>query len=247
MTPLDPRSAEWEQSARRTAAWTTGLLVLFVLLVAATIAFGYVQAQKALEPDRVADEVEHYIESHKSEWREDVKKELARKAPAEANRAVKQAEESLPRARERVERYLDRELKAGLDRAAAAGEQEFRKFVQENRDYVRQGFAELHKAATQGPQFAAGLEERLDKRFGVNLRQEAAVVLEVLGQLDAKLERLARDKGLSPSEQVERRIVRTLRALQHEGTKEAARIKGAALTPLPVRASGPGNTAGIRD
>jgi hypothetical protein len=226
MTPLDPRPAERERAARRAAAWTTGLLVLFVLLVAAAIAFGYVQARKTLEPERVADEIERYIESHKTEWRQDVKKALARRAPAEANRMVKQAEQSLPGARERVERYLDRELKAGLDRAAAASEQEFRKFLQENRPYVRQGFAELQKATSQTPRFAGGLEERLDRSFGVNLRQEAAAVLEVLSQLDAKLERLARDKGLSPSEQIERRIVRTLRALH------------------PARASGPGNAPG---
>jgi hypothetical protein len=220
MTPTDTCYAAWAQSARRMATWTTGLLVLFVVLVAATIAFCWMEAQKALSPERVADQMEGYIASHVDEWRKEVRRELARKAPAAAQRMVKQAEASLPHTREQVEEYLDRKVKAGLTRASAVAEQDFRKFLADNRDYVRQGFAQLQQVPARAPQLAAGLEEGLDRQLGVNLRQEAGALLEALGQLDARLEKLGRDKGLTPSEQVERRIVRTLRALQREAAKE---------------------------
>jgi hypothetical protein len=225
MTGANPRPPDLERAARRAAAWTTGLLVLFVVLVAATFTLGYVQARKALDPDRLVDEGEKRIVSQYPQWREELKQELARTVPEAADRVLKQSEASLPRSRERVERYLDREVQEGLARAAAVTEADFRRFVRANRDYVRQGFADLRQVPYRVEPFAAGLEERLDKQFGVTLRQEAGVVLQALGRLNAKLEKLGRNGHLSPSEQVERRIVRTLRALQQEGAKEVARGK----------------------
>ncbi len=220
---VDFRQSELDQAARRTAAWTTGLLVLFVVLVIATLALGYARARKALDPDRLVGEGEEIIVSHYPQWREELKSELTRRAPAEAHQVLKKVEAPLPQTRQRLQRYLDREVQAGLARATAVADEDFRKFVRENRDYLRQGFAELQRAPSGVEPFAAGLEERLDRQFAVRLRQEAGVVLQALHQLNARLEKLGKNADLTPSEQLERRIARTLRTLQQEGTKGFAR------------------------
>jgi hypothetical protein len=226
MTPVDPRLEALERSVRRNARWTTGLMVLFIALAVATVVYAYVEAQKVLNPARLVDEGEDFIKAHYPEWRADVKKELVKAAPAMAHRMAKDTEESMPPTRARIERYLDREAKAGVGKVQVIADQQFRKFVEENRADVRRGFAELRKAPAEVPKFADDLEQRLDKQLGVNLRQEAGVLLEGLDQLNAKLDRLAHGQDLTKSEQLERRIARTLRALQRKGAAAKKPARG---------------------
>jgi hypothetical protein len=221
MTPADARLVELERAVRSNARWTTGLTVLFIALVAAAVIYVYTQAQKILNPTRLVDEGEDFIASHYPEWREEVKKELVQAAPALGHEMMKHSEESMPQTRARIERYLDREAKAGVDRAQVLADEEFRQFVRDSHAEIQRGFDEMRKAPDETSKFVEDLEARLDKRFGVNLRREAGVVLETLDQFNAKLDRLARGEKLTKSEEVERRIAQTLRALQQE--EKAAR------------------------
>ena len=224
MTPLETRQVQLERAVRRNAGWTTGLLVLFIVLVVATVAYGYVQAQKILETDRVVDEVDAYIKGHYPEWREDVRKELVKAAPSMAERMRKHARESMPRTRARIEYYLDRQAKVGLGKVQVVAGEDFRKFLQANRADVKKAFADLEKAPAEVTKLTDNLEARLDKQFGVNLRKEAGLVRAWVEQFNAKLERFARNKNLSESDRLERRIVQTLRALEQEGEESAKKV-----------------------
>ena len=101
-------------------------------------------------------------------------------------------------------------------------DKDFRKFLQDNRAEVKKGFAEVKNSPQELPAFVSDMEGRLDKQFGVNLRREAGVVLEAVDHLNAKLTRLAENKNLNQTEQLERRITQELCALQKKGEKKVA-------------------------
>lgn len=217
MTPTEVNLERLEREVRRGARWTTGLLLLFIVLVVATGIYAYVRVRQLLSPDRLAAEAEGYIQSHYPEWRADVRQELVRAAPSMATRMRRHAQQKLPQTRARLQQFLDEEAHAGIAKAQVMADQEFRTFLVDNKAEIRKGFAALSSAPAEVQRFTSDLEGRLDKQFGVNLRKDAGVVLDVVGGLNAKLARLASDKDLNTLDKLERRIVRVLRALQAKG------------------------------
>jgi hypothetical protein len=227
----DRELAELERAVRRTTRWVSGLLVLFLVLLAGGVGFAWWQARQLLEPDRLVTEAGQQIRAHYPDIREDVKERVAASAPALARRASRKALANLPEVRVEVQKQLERQIEAGLDRGEVLSEQALRQFLQEHRDMIREGLDRVRAAPEYAPVFAARLERAIDKRLGSNLHRDARAGLDLLRQVNAKLKRLADNRDLTPSEQVELRMVRLLRAAQVRalagaGARPGARKKG---------------------
>ncbi len=221
MSPNDAHLLELERAVRQTARWTTGLMVLFLVLVAGTVAYAGWRAKQLTDPDALAAAAEDYLRAHYPEWKEEVRKELVAQAPVLAERITHRTVTSAPRVRQQVERYLDERVAASLARGSAVSERQFRDFLRANRAQIKEGFNEVRRAPREAERFTGELEKSVDRRLGGDVREQARRVLESLRQLNDKLAALGTDKGLSEADQLERRILRVLRAYQDQAARKA--------------------------
>jgi hypothetical protein len=220
MTPNDAQLLELERAVKQTTRWTTGLMVLFLVLVAGTLAYAGWRARKLTDPDALAEAAENYLQANYPQWKEEIRKELVEQAPQLAERITHSTVTSAPRVREHVERYLDERVAASLARGTSLSERQFRDFLRANRAEIREGFKDVQRAPQETEQFTAGLEKSVDRQLGGDIREQARRVLESLRQLNDKLAALGADKNLSEADQLERRIVRVLRAYQDQAARK---------------------------
>jgi hypothetical protein len=220
MSSTDANLLELERAVKQTTRWTTALLVLFVVLVAGTLAYAGWKARRLTDPDALAEEAENYIQANYPQWKDEVRKELVAQAPVLAERITHGTVTSAPRVRRQVEQYLDSRVAASLARGTALSERQFREFLRQEKPRIQEGFAEARQAPREAEQVTAELEKSVDRRLGGDIRAQARRVLESLRQLDDKLAALGAAKDLSESERLERRIVRILRAYQDQAARK---------------------------
>ena len=220
MSTTDAHLLELERAVKQTTRWTTALLVLFVVLVAGTLAYAGWKARRLTDPDALAEEAENYIQANYPQWKDEVRKELVAQAPVLAERITHGTVTSAPRVRRQVEQYLDERVAASLARGTALSERQFREFLRQEKPRIQEGFAEARQAPREAEQVTAELEKSVDRRLGGDIRAQARRVLESLRQLDDKLAALGAAKDLSESERLERRIVRILRAYQDQAARK---------------------------
>lgn len=221
MTPTDPRLPELERAVKQTTRWTTGLLVLFIVLVAGGLAYAGWRAKRLTDPDALAEAAEDYLQSNYPQWKDQVRKELVQQAPVLAQRITHGTVTSAPRVRRQVESYLDERVAADLARGSAVTERQFRAFLRANRAQIKEGLKDLRGSPQETERFTAELEKSVDRQLGGDIREQARRVLESLRQLNDKLAALGADKGLSEPDRLERRIVRILRAYQDRAARKA--------------------------
>ena len=214
MTPADFHLLELERSVKQTTRWTTALMVLFLVLVAGTVCYAWWRAKKLTDPEALAGQAEDYVQANYPQWKDEVRKELVTQAPVLAERITHGTVTSAPRVRQQVEQYLDGRVAASLARGTTVSERQFRDFLQKNRAQIKAGFNDVRQAPQETERFTAELEKSADRHLGGDIREQARRVLESLQQLNDKLAALGADKGLGESDQLERRIVRILRAYQ---------------------------------
>ncbi len=206
---------EWE--LRRTTRWLLQLLVLLLVLLVGTGAFVYWQARLMLDPDELVARGAARLKEDYPELRQRLKKQVARVAPRVAEKASNRILHTIPKGRRELEDLLAREADSGVNEGVSLTQQQFRRFLQVNRERIRQGFADLHRAPERGTALAAEMERVLDSYLGTDIAQDIRTALEVLRSLNEKLGVLLAGGKLSRSEQAELRIVRILRAMQQRG------------------------------
>jgi hypothetical protein len=218
-----------ERLVRWNARWTTVLLLLFVGLLGTTVCVAVLEARRRLDPDRLVDDGESYIKVQYPQWREELRQEIVKAAPLIARRLTKRMEQSLPRSRAKLVAFLDRaSIGADLSRTREVSEYDFREFIRANRADVQGLIAKVARSPGAAPDVAGELEKRLEKQFGERFREQANGALAEFTRLNSKLNQLSQltddsDKDLL---KVERRIVRTLRALQEQREKSAKKTVG---------------------
>jgi hypothetical protein len=110
-------------------------------------------------------------------------------------------------------------LAAGLDTATELSAEQFRGLLQQNHAQFLKVFNAIEEAPEEAHQLVLETEEAMEQQLGVDLQRQAKMAVRNLGDLNAKLGRLAGPpESLSAKEQIERRIVRVLRAMQNSDT-----------------------------
>jgi hypothetical protein len=220
MSTTDAHLLELERAVKQTTRWTTALTVLFLVLVVGTLTYAGWRAKKLTDPDALAEEAENYIQANYPQWKDEIRKELVAQAPVLAERITHSTVTSAPGVRRQVEQYLDERVAASLARGTALSERQFRDFLRRERPRIQEGLKEARQAPREAEQFTADLEQSVDRQLGGDIREQARRVLESLRQLNDKLAALGAGKGLSEADQLERRIVRILRAYQDQAARK---------------------------
>lgn len=202
------------QAVRQNSAWTLGLLIAFIALTAWFLTYQYLNYRRMMQPENLVAMAEKQIEENYPAVREAAKERIIESAPDLAKKLSRKAVASVPEARERLVKFLGRQMAGGLDEATELSAEQFRQLLRENRDLVKEGIEELKKTPARAERFVLNLETRLEKRWDTDIRKDARFLLTTHRALNAKLDRLANAETLAPDELLARRILRIVRAIQ---------------------------------
>ncbi len=200
----------------RTSSYIAATLaVLLTLEIAGIAIYGYYRVQQALKPENLADRVEETVRENYPEFRATLVTQAQENAPELAKQVSETVIAAVPDARVDLERMVARQLAIGLDNATELSAEQFRDLLKENRAQFVKVFNAIEDAPEEAHQLVLETEASIEKQLGVDLQRQAKLAVKNLDDLNAKLDRLAGSPDtLSAKEQVERRIVRVLRAMQ---------------------------------
>jgi hypothetical protein len=226
MNAADPRVQALERSLRITTRLTTALLVLFFLLVAGCAGFVGWQIHRLLNPERVAERSEAYVLKNYPVWKEELQQELVKSAPTLAQHITHRVLTRLPEAREELQDYLDGQIQASMAQDRALNADQFRQLLRDNSKQIQLGLDAAVFTPRLAKRYAAQLEKRIDQQLGDRMRPQASRSMRPFDRINARLARLAQKQDLTPGEEIERRIVRILRAYQVQAGKQVPDTSG---------------------
>lgn len=193
---------------------TTGLILLLILEVATMTTYSFWTAREALQPDSLADQAEAVIQKNYPKFRETLTSEMKQKSPMIAEELSDDLLASGPDVRQWLEQTTARQIEYGLDEATELSADQFREFLQENREQVLDIFEQLDDAPEQARELVLNLEMQFDKQLGVDLQDQARTALKFHQALNTKLEKITSNAPLEPKELLEKRIFRILKTYQ---------------------------------
>ncbi len=168
----------------------------------------------ATEPERLVASAESLLKQHYPHVRTELLEQLQSDAPLIADTASRELLETAPQARERLERFTLYHLERGLDNAAALSAEEFRDWLRENHDTIEDAFIQIENAPHDAKLLVLDTEASLEDQLGLDVRDQARMTLEAFRTVNDKLEKLTlKSDQLTTQEQLERRMIRLLRAL----------------------------------
>lgn len=215
-----------EHEVKRNARWTTALIVLFIIQAAFFITLAYQRVAAMANPERLGDLAEEYLEENYQELRQVMKQQITKAAPAIAKELSLEARQSLPEARKQVADFLIVHVDRGLEKGAKFSEQQFREFLETNRDTVQRGLQEVKELPKEAEALVIDLEKAIEKQLGVDIQKQAQNLLALHRAVNKKLERLTSDQSLEPRELLEQRMLRIARTIQLRATRETERVAG---------------------
>ncbi len=233
------------RSAARSATLTGFFGVLALVALSICIRVGYTKIEEYTTTTSLADFARVTVEDYAPRAREMLEQEVARSAPAWSASFGRWILDGAPSTREALEDRIMARLDPAIAGARIIDDQQFTRFLRENRPVVERAFKELAARDTLAEDARKDLDEALDQRFGGALRANSAEALESLRALNAKLARLQEGKNLTREEQLERRLVSLLRRLQLERdvSPAGAARSSDATQPRAARAAQPGTAA----
>lgn len=213
--------AELATQARRTSQSATLTLALGLLVLAALAGYfyyGYTQFSEVTRPDKIAGAVETMVDDNLPNVRKSIEEEVARSAPTWAAGLSKQARDSMPQARVKLEDYVVDRMKTTLDQGSELTHERFLEFVRNNRASLETTIDDLTKGPEPAEATVAELEKALEAQVQGDFRQQSRELMAAVNSMNERLKKLALGKNLTPSEQIDRRLAMIARRLQFQAT-----------------------------
>jgi hypothetical protein len=210
---------ELEMLRHKTSRATSTTLVLTVVALAAICGYfyyGYSQISKYTEPDKLVSYAQQLVEDQLPTVRQSLKEQVIRSAPSWAEGLSKQAIQSLPGGRTKLEGYILEQYENSAQQGITLTDKEFREFLNKNRPLLEQKFKELGSKPELADDSLAELQARLEGTLQANMHAQAGQLLDTILLLNDKLKRLRSDQNLSPQELTERRLLMVVKRMRME-------------------------------
>lgn len=193
--------------------------------MAGYLQYGYREISRAVEPQALVDAATALIENQVSEVRKVAQAEIRKSAPQWASRVSQRARNSIPELRAKLETFVMTRVETRGQQAAALTEARFREFIAQNRDSLKQAYADLAQNRAGAKIEVETLRLALDKSIGADMQARAFELLQTLHDLNRQLRDLKEGKNLDPEQQVQRRVLMVARRLQLNEADPALRAK----------------------
>jgi hypothetical protein len=208
------------QQRKRVDATTTlttiiGLIALIAIAVYAYI--GYKGISETIEPNRLVDFTQAVVDENLPTVRGRLESEIIQSAPDWAGTLSKQALSYLPVGRKELERKALENIDEALAQTRSITNEQFRAFVDKNKDHLSKQFEELAKSPDLAESSLVELQTDLEKDLGVNFQKDAEALLKEIRSANHAFKKLQDGKNLDEQQQLERRAWMLARALRREG------------------------------
>jgi hypothetical protein len=204
--------AKLRSSSRMTCI--VGLIILGLL--SAYFYYGYSEINALLQPKEVVAATSSYIDDQLPAIREQLETQIKDNSEQWAQMVSDYAYEAIPELRLALEDFALKQLDEVFDQVASLTEEEFKKFLVDNRDLVETAFKELADNPKVSDELLAKLEAALEEELGVQMKDQAKDLLDTLEKLADEVEVLKEGKNLEELGAAKRRVLMLARRLQHD-------------------------------
>ncbi|QDT39618.1 hypothetical protein [Stratiformator vulcanicus] len=205
----------------RSQAQTT--LILSCLWLTVLIVFAghsYYRYQRLTDVDRIVAQATEALKKDYPEMRAMVIMQVNESAPDIAEGVSQSLIQAAPDVRKEARKFIARQIDAGSDQLIAVSSVQFQEFVESNHDQVEEWIEQLDAAPDEIQEIAEQIDDQVGELVGEDLQQQLDTILAGHEKLNDRLSKIARSGHLSPTELIELRIVRILKALQLKYVEE---------------------------
>lgn len=204
--------AKLQSSSRMTAV--VGVLVL--ALLSGYFYYGYTQINEVLQPKKLVDATSSYLDDQLPEIRQQLETQIKDHASEWIQTISDQAFESIPGLRGAAEDFAISQLNEVFDQVASLTEDEFKKFLTDNRELLETTFKELADNPKVSDELLKQLETALDEQLGGEMKTKAEDLLAMVTKLADEVESLKDGKNLGDLERRKLNILKIAKRLQVE-------------------------------
>ncbi len=177
---------------RPTYPRVTTLLIVFVAVESLFLTVHlYWRVTQELTPENLVNRAENIIRSGYPEVRDKVVADIRDNAPEIAEDIHGGLLDTVPELRKGLTRIFSRQLAKGLDQATELSAKQFRSYVQNHREDVRQSLHSIQESPENARRLVREAEDQLDQYLGLNFAKQAASTLRVHRRINNKLEKLS--------------------------------------------------------
>lgn len=195
---------------------TTAVGLLLVAAMGVYLMFGYRTIAGATEPDHLAQVAQGMLDEALPQARHALQEEVRRSAPAWAAGLSKQARESMPALRQKLESALVDSLDSTQKEVDLLTEKQIKEYCAKHREPLKRMLKELETSPNASEQSLAEVAATLDAELKTDLLLQANLLVENITSINKRLQRLIANKGLSDEEQLERQAMMAFRRVQKE-------------------------------
>ena len=176
--------------------------------------FGISSLSAEASPENLVDMLAGPIDEGMTDLRKQLATELANAAPGFAEQLSLQAIESMPGAREALEKHIVGQLETEISTIIATGETEFVSVLRDNRAEFEKALNELADNQDMTDVTIQIFVDAISQEMGTDMRDQVEQVIGTLIALREKAEGLKAGSELTFVSDMERRILMTARRLQ---------------------------------
>jgi hypothetical protein len=237
---LQQRVAALNGAMQRSTVITVALGIVALLMLIFYFNYAYREVVDLTTPDSVVTLVDGVLSDNLPSAREALSEQIKESSPEWAKELSVQAQESIPQLRAQIEDFVVAQVDEQLAEVELVSEEEFRKFLTENKDELRKQVKLLAEGKQVPEETMKEFVDSFDKQFEVSFKETTNEMYETLFEINSKLVRLQANEQLSPEEQQERRLIMLAKAVQAQTAASAAEPaptleKQAALKPVAER------------
>jgi hypothetical protein len=201
----------------RSSSRLTGIVGLVILaLLSGYFYYGYTEINSLLQPKQIVNAASDFIDQQLPEIRQQLESQIKNNSGEWMQTASDEALNAIPQLRAAIEDFAIDHMNEVMDQVATITEDEFRKFITDNRELVETTFKELADNPKVSDELLKQLEAALDQQLGVEMKSQAEDLLDLLAKLADEVESLREGKNLGELERKKRSILMIARRLQHD-------------------------------
>lgn len=242
-------TAERQRTSR--SAILTGVIGLIALIaLSAYFYIGHKLINETTQPDRLVTVGMQLLDDNLPEVRRSAQEQVTTNAPIWAEGLSKQAQDTLPTGREKLEEYVMTQVEDRLKEGTVLTEERFRAFLRSNNAQLEKNLQELSQSPELAEASMVELQQAMEKEVGADMLTQSREFRAALSGIIEKLDKYQTGLDLTPEQHNERRILLLARALQQQERVAPDRRRGseipivapASVRPQPTGAS-PGGEA----
>lgn len=207
------------QQKRKTTNLGSTLTLLIGLVAIGLLSFyfyyGYTQFQEISDPHTLIKIGKDQLNSNLTAVREMAAKQIRESAPQWAEEASKSIIDQMPVGRKEIEAQLTTFIDTQFQDAKVVSQEKFREMIAQNRADI-QAAVDTILSDKESEAFVSAFMPVVEKTVGIDVQNNAAEALGAFGELNQRLDRLAKGEKLSEIEQQQRYVLGLVQRLRLE-------------------------------